>query len=95
VEAACQQEAVAIRKPGPHLYNTLLAAHGADLRRTIVVGDNLLTDIAAAVAMNLPSVLVLTGLSTRDQIATSPWKPTLVVNTLTELVYADLEALLR
>ena len=94
VEAACQQEAVAIGKPGPLLYKTLLAAHGADLHRTIVVGDNLITDIAAAVAMHLPSVLVLTGISTRDQVATSPWKPTLVVDTLTELVHANLEALL-
>jgi ribonucleotide monophosphatase NagD (HAD superfamily) len=94
VEAACQQAPVAIGKPGPLLYKTLLTAHGVDLHRTIVVGDNLITDIAAAVAMDLPSVLVLTGISTRDQIATSPWKPTLVVETLAELVSADLEALL-
>jgi 4-nitrophenyl phosphatase len=94
VETACQQEAVAIGKPGPLLYKTLLAAHGADLRRTIVVGDSLITDIAAAVALHLPSVLVLTGISRREQVATSPWKPTLVVNTLSELVHADLEALL-
>lgn len=95
VETACRQQAVAIGKPGPLLYRTLLRATGADLARTIVVGDNLDTDITAAAAMNLPSVLVLTGVSRREDIAKAPAKPTLVVERLTELLHTDLEALLH
>lgn len=93
VEAACQQQAVAIGKPGPLLYAMLLRATGADPRRTIVIGDNLITDIAAAAAMQLPSVLVLTGIARRADLATSTVQPSLVVERLTELLTYDLETL--
>ncbi|MDB5075741.1 MAG: family HAD-type hydrolase [Chloroflexi bacterium] len=94
VETASRKTAVAIGKPGPLLYKTLLEATGANQKRTIVVGDNLETDIAAAAAMNLPSVLVLTGISQREDIPASAAKPTLVVDTLTDLLTYDLERLL-
>lgn len=95
VEAACRQQAVAIGKPAPLLYQMLLEATGADAGRTIVVGDNLLTDIAAAAAMGLPSILVLTGVSRREDVAQAQAKPDLVVATLPEMLDRDLEALLR
>lgn len=93
VETACRQQAIAIGKPGPLLYQTLLRATGADLSRTIVIGDNLITDIAAAEAMHLPSMLVLTGISRREDLATSPVQPSLVIETLPELLSMDLESL--
>lgn len=94
VETACKRKAIAIGKPESLLYRMLLRASGADVQRTIVVGDNLITDIAAAAAMNLPSVLVLTGISQRADVAPSPVKPTLIVETLPEMLTHDLEALL-
>jgi 4-nitrophenyl phosphatase len=94
VETASRQSAISIGKPGPLLYKTLLEAAGADPARTIVVGDNLETDIAAASAMNLPSVLVLTGISRRHDIAKASAKPTLVVETLAELAALDSDSLL-
>jgi 4-nitrophenyl phosphatase len=94
IEAACRTTATAIGKPGPLLYQTLLRAHGTDPKRVIVVGDNLQTDIPGAVALNLASVLVLTGISTRAELAASAAKPTLVVENLIELLQHDLEALL-
>jgi HAD superfamily hydrolase (TIGR01450 family) len=95
VETAAQCQATAIGKPGPLLYQTLLEAAGADPRCAVAVGDNLLTDIAAANAMDLPSVLVLTGVSRRDDLATSPFKPSLVVDTLPQLLDHDLQALVE
>ena len=93
VEAASQQQAIAIGKPGPLLYQTLLQAARADPRQAIAVGDNLQTDIAAANAMNLPSVLVLTGVSRREDLATSPFRPSLVIETLPQLLDHDLRTL--
>jgi 4-nitrophenyl phosphatase len=95
VETACRREAVSIGKPGPLLYRTLLASSGADPARTIVVGDNLETDIPGAVEMGMPSILVLTGVSRREDIAAAAAKPTLVVETLPETLHHDLEALVR
>ncbi|HVA91185.1 MAG TPA: HAD hydrolase-like protein, partial [Chloroflexota bacterium] len=94
VETACRTQATAIGKPGPLLYQTLLRAHGVDPGRVIVVGDNLETDIPGAAALGMASVLVLTGVSTRADLETSAAKPTFVVESLTELLQWDLEALL-
>jgi len=94
VETACRQTAVSIGKPGPLLYQTLLRAVGADPAETIVVGDNLETDIAAAQAMGLASALVLTGVSRREDIGAAGAKPTIVVGTLADLVARDPLALL-
>jgi 4-nitrophenyl phosphatase len=93
VEAACRKTAIAIGKPGPLLYKMLLDASNADLDRTVVVGDNLETDIAAAAAMNLPSILVLTGISQRRDVASSPAKPSSVVENLLDLLSRNLDDL--
>lgn len=94
VEAACRRQAVAIGKPGPLLYQALLQTHGVDPRRAIVVGDNLETDIPGAAALGMASVLVLTGISRRADLASAQAQPTLVVENLTELLTQNLEALL-
>jgi ribonucleotide monophosphatase NagD (HAD superfamily) len=72
----------------------LLRAHEVDPGRVIVVGDNLETDIPGAVALDMASVLVLTGVSTRADLESSAVKPTIVVESLTELLHMDLEAVL-
>lgn len=95
VETACRRPATAIGKPGPLLYRILLQSAGADPARTIVVGDNLDTDIPGAVELGMPSILVLTGVSRREDIDRSPARPTLVVETLPETLHHDLEALVR
>jgi len=93
VEAACRLSATAIGKPGPLLYQALLRANGAEPSRAIAIGDSLQTDIAAAAAMSMPSVLVLTGVSRRSDVQAAPAKPSLIIETLSELLTADLDAL--
>jgi len=51
-----------------------------------VIGDRLDTDIAGAIAAAMPSVLVLTGVSTREEAERGPVRP--------DLIFADLPALL-
>ncbi len=94
LEAACRRPATAIGKPGPLLYKILLASAGADPARAIVVGDSLVTDIPAAEAMGLASVLVLTGVTTRAELADSQVRPSLVVENLAELAAMDTDSLL-
>jgi ribonucleotide monophosphatase NagD (HAD superfamily) len=50
-----------------------------------VIGDRLETDIAAAAGLGWDSLLVLTGISTRDDIAGSPIAPTFVADDLSTL----------
>lgn len=54
-----------IGKPEPLLLLEAARAVGADARDAVVIGDGLLTDIAAAHAVGARSVLILTGVSSR------------------------------
>jgi len=67
IETASHRTAVQAGKPEPHMY--------AELQRrmqwsgpTAVVGDNLNSDIAAGRRLGVPTILVLTGLATRQAV---------------------------
>jgi HAD superfamily hydrolase (TIGR01450 family) len=59
-----------VGKPGPALFEAAVRLTGA--QRPLVIGDRLDTDIAGANAARLPSLLVLTGVSTSDQLVDAP-----------------------
>jgi 4-nitrophenyl phosphatase len=88
VEVASGTTAVTVGKPEPHLYQTLVDATHADPRTTVVVGDSLLTDIAAAVPLGLYSVLVLTGVSAAAPAPGTHPQPNLVIPSVAELIPA-------
>jgi len=56
----------------------------------LLVGDNLQTDIAGAAAVGAASVLVLSGVSQREALATSPNRPTGVFDSVAALDFAAL-----
>jgi len=74
-----------VGKPGPALFRA--AADRADARRPLVVGDRLDTDIEGAVNAGFDSLLVLTGVSTRDDLAKTPaeHRPTYIADDLSGL----------
>ena len=51
----------------------------------IAIGDNLETDIPAGNKTGIPTALILTGVSTRDQIAESSAEPTWIAEDYKEL----------
>jgi 4-nitrophenyl phosphatase len=87
VEAASGQTGTAIGKPAPHMYEALMRAAGATRATTVVVGDNMLTDIAAAAPLGLYSVLVLTGVSVPPP-PDADLQPSLVAPSVAELIAA-------
>ena len=67
LRAATDKEPQVAGKPGPTLLTDALSR--GDFRRPLVIGDRLDTDIAGANAAKLPSLLVLSGVSTaRDAV---------------------------
>jgi HAD superfamily hydrolase (TIGR01450 family) len=87
VAAATQREPdVVVGKPQPRLFEAAAEIAGMDLRGAVVVGDGITTDIRAANAVGARSVLMLTGVTTRDDIARFPdIKPTRVAADAAEL----------
>lgn len=85
VEVASGQTATVVGKPEPQLVITALDRMGAG--RTVLIGDRLDTDIAAAAKAHIDAALVLTGGATRKDAATAPEpKPVAVADTLAALV---------
>jgi ribonucleotide monophosphatase NagD (HAD superfamily) len=68
IEAACGVTPVSIGKPGPLLLQIAAHAVGREVADAVMIGDSLVTDIPAAVAVGARSVLMLTGISTRRQV---------------------------
>ena len=75
-------------KPGRDQYEQRCSGSGGTKANTAMVGDRLSTDIAGAVAAGLRSILVLTGISSREDISDSPYKPDFVFEDITELAAA-------
>ncbi|MFD1990126.1 TIGR01457 family HAD-type hydrolase [Paenibacillus nicotianae] len=70
IVAATGIEPVVIGKPSAILMEYALERLGLPAKDAIVVGDNLLTDIAAGAAAGCVTVLVLSGITTTDNIST-------------------------
>lgn len=83
-----EREPYVIGKPGPALFDAAISIMGSDPTRTLTIGDRLDTDIAGSVAAGLASALVLTGVTTREQLATSSVQPDAVFDNLPALLEA-------
>jgi 4-nitrophenyl phosphatase len=68
LEVASGVTPLAIGKPGPLLLEEAAAAVGQNARDAVMIGDAL-SDIAAAHAVGCRSVLMLTGVTTRERLA--------------------------
>jgi HAD superfamily hydrolase (TIGR01457 family) len=84
IETTTGVRAEVVGKPHPPVLRAALARAGGG--RPLVVGDRLDTDIAGARGLRWDSVLVLTGISTRDDVKAAGFAPTYTVETLRELV---------
>jgi 4-nitrophenyl phosphatase len=85
IEVATGVKPTVVGKPEPTLYATALKRMGAQPADTYVLGDRLETDILGAVRMGLKSILVLSGVTTREQLAASDYQPDWVFEDIGDL----------
>jgi HAD superfamily hydrolase (TIGR01457 family) len=71
-------------KPNPPILHAALARAGGG--RPLVIGDRISTDIEGARRVGWDSALVLTGISTRDDLGASGMRATYVLEELSELL---------
>jgi 4-nitrophenyl phosphatase len=72
IETASHVTPVSIGKPGPLLLQVAARAVGGRVEEAVMIGDSLITDVPAARAVGARSVLMLTGITTRRQVAALP-----------------------
>lgn len=85
--AAGREPDAVVGKPEPALFQAAALQFGVPAERAVVIGDGLLTDIAAANRVGARSVLMLTGVSTRPELEATPAaaQPTAVAADAAEL----------
>ena len=84
VEVASERTAEIVGKPQPQLLFTALDRLGDG--RTLVVGDRVDTDLAAAAAAKLDAALVLSGGTPREALNGFEPPPVAVTDTLADLL---------
>ncbi|MEX1020909.1 MAG: HAD-IIA family hydrolase [Litorilinea sp.] len=75
-----------VGKPYPGMYEQAIARVESDPAHTLMVGDRYETDIVGAVELGMPTVGVLTGVSTRAEFESAALPPRYVLADLPELL---------
>jgi 4-nitrophenyl phosphatase len=85
VENATGAKAKVIGKPNRFIMDEAVSRLGVAAENCVIVGDFLMTDIMAAQNAQMESVLILTGVSTREDVVSAPCTPTWIVTDYSEL----------
>ena len=86
IEMATGTQAYFCGKPNPLMMRTglrMLNCHSAD---AVMVGDRMDTDVISGLESGMSTVLVLSGVSTRDTLKTYAYQPTAVLNGVGDIV---------
>lgn len=74
-----------VGKPNPLMMRSALNYLGVHSENAVMVGDRMDTDIIAGVQAGLETVLVLTGVTRRQDVARFPYQPTHVLESVADL----------
>jgi len=76
VSAATGIKPYYIGKPNPLMMRTALRSLNAHSEDSVMIGDRMNTDIVAGLESGLRTILVLTGVTRREQVEQFPYRPT-------------------
>jgi len=85
LQAATGVAPVIVGKPEPMMYQQAMARLGGHAGDTAALGDRLETDILGAVRAGIRSILVLSGISTREELIALDYQPDWVFEDIAEL----------
>ena len=74
-----------VGKPNPLMMRTALNYLGVHSENTVMIGDRMDTDIIAGVESGIETILVLSGVTRREDVARYPYQPTHVVESVAEI----------
>ncbi|AGU76241.1 TIGR01457 family HAD-type hydrolase [Streptococcus intermedius] len=84
IEVATRVEPVYIGKPNAIIMEKAVEHLGLPREEVIMVGDNYLTDIRAGIDNGIPTLLVTTGFTRPEEVASLPIQPDYVLSSLAE-----------
>lgn len=85
IEKASGKQPFFVGKPNPLMMRTALNYLGVHSEDTVMVGDRMDTDIVAGVESGMETVLVLSGVTRREDVDRFPYRPTRILPSVAEL----------
>jgi NagD protein len=86
IEIAARRTAYFVGKPNPLMMRNAIRKLNAQCETSIVIGDRMDTDIIAGIESEINTCLVLSGITSRDEIADYPYRPDFVLNGVNDIV---------
>jgi NagD protein len=75
-----------VGKPNPLMMRSALNALNAHSETTAMIGDRMDTDIVAGLEAGLHTILVLSGVTTREEAERFPYRPSRIVDSVADLI---------
>jgi NagD protein len=75
-----------VGKPNPLMMREALRSIDAHSESTVMIGDRMDTDIVAGIEAGLQTILVLSGITTRQEVNRFPFLPSCIVDSVADLV---------
>ncbi len=86
ITRATGKEPYYVGKPNPLMMRSALRRIGAHSQSSVMIGDRMDTDIISGMEAGMRTVLVTTGISSRATMEQYPYRPTLILDSVAELV---------
>jgi NagD protein len=74
-----------VGKPNPLMMRSALNALDAHSETTAMIGDRMDTDVVSGLEAGLETILVLTGVTTREEAERYPYRPSRIVDSIADL----------
>lgn len=85
IEKATGRQAYFVGKPNPLMMRTALHQLQEHSENTVMVGDRMDTDMVAGIESGLETILVLTGVTRREDVDRYPYRPTRILESVSAI----------
>jgi NagD protein len=85
IESASGRAPFFVGKPNPLMMRNALNYLGVHSETTIMVGDRMDTDVIAGVESGMDTILVLSGVTCREDVTRFPYQPTWIMNSVADI----------
>lgn len=86
IELATGKQAYYVGKPNPLMMRHAMKRIGCSSEDTVIIGDRMDTDIIAGIESEIDTVLVLSGVTSRENVDQFPYSPTFVLEGVGKIV---------
>ncbi|NLL91698.1 MAG: HAD family hydrolase [Ruminococcaceae bacterium] len=85
IELSTGKKAYFVGKPNPLMMRSCLRRLGVHSENAVIIGDRMDTDIISGIESGLDTVLVLSGVTSREDLDYYPYSPRLVLDSVAEI----------